>query len=374
MLNNKFHQAALDELETLVDIPSETGYEHELLRYLDDRFRGMGLQTDYQPVIQDRYNLVVNPQENPLIITAHTDTVPEVLEGRKCYRYTKGDLVYGRGAADTKGSIAALIMAVETFLKEEGAVKDDFPFTLVFTVDEEKEGTGAEVMADSLSGRGAIVMEPTDLNVGIAQAGSIEMLMKVFGKPAHGGQWDEAENAIKRTIKIINELDKLPFINDQDDLIGTGGFNMQWLKGGQKQALIVPSRCEAVLDFRVLPHQDVEEFKDVLESFMSNFGLVDIEFLEYSPSFRVSSEDAMIQLISVAVKEAIGKDVTLRGFKSWTDAEPLYSEGISPVIFGPGSLTLGHTPHEHINIHQVVAASKVLLEAIRRVTYHPQHI
>ena len=374
MVNNKFHQATLDELETLVDIPSETGFEHEMLRYLDDRFQGMGLVTDYQPVIQDRYNLVVNPQDNPLIITAHTDTVPEILEGRKCYRYTKGDLVYGRGAADTKGGIAALIMAVESFLQNERMENKNLPFTLVFTVDEEKEGAGAEIMAESMNGKGAIVLEPTELNVGVAQAGSIEVLIKVFGNPAHGGQWDLVENAVKRTIRIINELDKLPFVNDYDDLLGPGGFNMQWLKGGQKHALIVPSRCEAVLDFRVLPDQDVEEIKDVLETFLGNYGLVDVEFMEFSPSFRVPSEEPMVQLMCKAVETSIGEKTNVQGFKSWTDAEPLYGAGITPVIFGPGSLTLGHTPHEHININDVVSASNVLKETIRRATNHIQHI
>ncbi len=373
-MNNQLFDRVLNELETLVDIPSESGREHEILRYLEDRFQGMGLETSYHPVIQDRYNLVVNPGENTLLITAHVDTVPETLENRKCYRYTKGDLVYGRGAADTKGGIAALITAVEDFLKDEEHTRENLPFTLVFTVDEEKEGTGGEILSENINCKGAIVLEPTDLKIGISQAGSVELHMDVFGEPAHGGMWDEVENAVKRTIKIINQMESLPFVNEYDELLGPGGYNMQWLKGGQKHALIVPSRCEAVIDFRVLSHQDVEEIKDVLETYLGNFELVDIEFYEDSPSFNVSADEPLVSLIKDSAYSALNQELSYCGFKSWTDAQPLYENGITPVIFGPGSLHLSHTPHEHISVQEVVSASLVLTETVRRLTYNIQYL
>lgn len=373
-MNNQFYEAVLNELETLVDINSESGKEHELLRYLDDRFQGMGLETTYQPVIQDRYNLVVNPQENTLLITGHVDTVPEVLENRKCYRYTKDDLVYGRGAADTKGGIAALIIAIETFLQENSTGKEELPFTLAFTVDEENEGTGAEVLAENINCRSAIVLEPTDLKVATAQAGSVELYLDVFGEPAHGGKWDEAESAVKRTIKIINQMENLPFVNEYDELLGPGGYNLQWLKGGQKHALIVPSRCEAVIDFRVLGHQDVEEIMDVLETYLGNFELVDLEFQEYSPSFSISPEEPVVNLLKDSAATALGQEISHCGFKSWTDAQPLYEAGVTSVIFGPGSLNLSHTPHEHISVHEVFSATLILTETVRRIAYKPQYL
>lgn len=366
MKDEKLFNLAQRELETLLNIPSETGTEYEILRYLEDRFRFMGLDVERQPVLQDRYNLLVNHRPDSLLITAHVDTVPEVIEGQRCVRSRDGDLVFGRGAVDVKGSIAATIAAVEQFLEED--IQEAPSFSLAFTVDEERGGKGAEILAASLESKAAVVLEPTDLQLGIAQAGSMESLVTVYGSPAHGGEFGMGENAIRRALKFLEEMETLPFLLESDEFVGPAGFNLQWLRGGQKNALVVPLKCEAVVDFRILPHQDVNELRLVLEQFAERFGRAEVKYLDISPSFSISEDDPVVHLFREAGQAAVGNDIPLAGIRSWTDAQPLYSAGVTPVIFGPGSLSVAHTPYEVIDLKDVVTASRILAETMKRVS------
>ncbi len=366
-MREKIFDRAQRELEALLNISSETGNEYEILRYLEDRFRFMGLQVERQPVLQDRYNLLVNHQPDSLLITAHVDTVPEVIEGQRCARYHDGDLVFGRGAVDVKGSIAASIVAVEQFLLEED-IQETPSFSLAFTVDEERGGKGAEMLAAYLDARAAVVLEPTELQLGVAQSGSLEAQLTVYGSPAHGGEFDMGENAIKRAVEFLESLGRLPFLLERDDLVGPAGFNLQWLRGGQKNALVVPLKCQAVIDFRILPHQDVKTIQGMLEEFADDFGRVEVKYLDVSPSFNISLEEPVVQLFREAGQAALGDDIPLVGIRSWTDAQPLYSAGITPVIFGPGKLAVAHTPYEFVDLKEVVSASRILAETMRRTS------
>lgn len=368
-IRDRLYNLALKELETLIDMPSESGDELEVLKYLEERFNYMGLSTEHQEVLGGRYNLLVNPVESPLIITAHVDTVPEEVEGEKCLRRVDGDIVYGRGAVDMKGGITSTIVAME-LLMEEGALEGDLPFTLAFTVDEEKEGRGSQVLAASYkNSRGAIVLEPTDLMLGVAQAGSIELFLNFYGRPSHGGELYRGDNAIKRAMKFFYELEKLPVLQNEDELVGSAGFNVQWIKGGEKDILIVPAYCQAVVDVHILPRQDIEEVKEDVEQLIEQFGDVDAEYLDLSPSFFLSREEAVVKLMQNAGLASSGSEPGFKGVRSWTDAQPLFSEGIPPVIFGPGDLSVAHTPFEHVSLEEIVSAGHILAETVRKASF-----
>lgn len=348
------------ELQRLLEISSVSGEEREMLAYLEKRCRAMGLHTRHQPVAGAGHNLLVNPLPEPgLIITAHTDTVPEVINGNGCRYEIVGERYYGRGAADAKGGIAALLAAMhELFEKGDLGTKDLPPVTFAFTVDEEQEGRGSEELA-RLGGSAAVVIEPTDLKVCIAQSGSVTVHLRVYGRSAHGGEYECGENAVFRAIELLDRLKRLPALNRQHPLIGEGGYNLQMIKGGGTE-MAVPGQCELILDFRVLPGQEPEEVQNAVDNLLSEYGGVESKWVDVSGSYEIDKDEPVVSLMRACFREALGEEPCLGGIRSWTDGENLFCSGKRPVVFGPGNLPVSHTEEEYIELPEVVKAAGVL--------------
>lgn len=354
------------ELQRLLDISSVTGDETEMLVYLEKRCAGLGLSTRHQQVAGVRHNLLVNPLPEPeLIITAHADTVPEVINGQVCRREIVGQRYYGRGSADVKGGTAALLTALqELFIRGDLKVGEMPPVTLAFTVDEEREGRGSEELA-KLGGHAAVVIEPTDLKLCIAQAGSVIMKVQVHGRPTHGSTYESGDNAVLRAIRLLGELEQLPIFSRRHDLIGRGGYNVQMISGGSGE-MAVPHRCDLILDCRVLPGQSPSEVQLAINALVSDWDGVDIRWLDVSGPYEIGEREPVVALVSSCIREALGEEPCLGGILSWTDAENLYAAGIKPVVFGPGSLAVSHTADEYIDLSEVVKAARVFAGLVSR--------
>lgn len=351
---------AREELLHLLHIPSPSGAEERLLSYLETRFRALGLETGHLPVPGSSYDLLVNPLTAPrLLIDTHVDTVPDIIEGQDCPVRVQGDAIYGRGSADAKGSLVAVILAVE-MLRQKGRPVRNLPMTLAFTVDEEREARGSEVLADSLAPLEAVVMEPTGLTVAVAEAGSLVVEVTVTGIRAHGSCPDAGESAISRTLAILERIHGLPFVQERHPLVGPADFNVRYLCGGSEE-LAVAGLCRALLDFRLLPGQDVEAVKRELGEFLVASG-VTYRVVETSPPYQLPEGEPVVRRLRQACRQALGQEGRIGGMVSWTDAENLFSRGIPAVVFGPGRLEVAHTPDESVNIREIVAAARVLVE------------
>lgn len=353
----------IQELSRLVAIRSESGREQEILNYLEARLEAIGFIPFRQRVINDRYNLIWAPRLSPkLLISAHVDTVSDFGHPGMYSPRIEGGRLYGRGSVDTKAGIAALIIALE-LARENGINAADF--AVAFTVDEEQEGLGSKVLPEIMQAEGAVVLEPTELTVCTAEAGSIEVRLEITGSAAHGGDFESGENPILRAVSLIDSFRDLSFISGYHPHIGSGGFNLMEIKGGSN-ALAVPDRCELFVDFRVLPGQDVAEVKSELVCFFGREG-VRAEFIDIDPPFEIKEEEPVIRLIKRAYQTALDKPPKLGGIKSWTDAANLVSGGIPSVVFGPGKLAVAHTPSENVELSEVAAAAKVLYQLILEV-------
>lgn len=353
------------KLRELVAIPSETGQEAAIVAYLEEELAGYGLPLARQPVQGERHNLLVNPLPEPaLLIDVHVDTVPLTLEGVGCPFREEGDLLYGRGACDAKGSIVAVLAALRLLapLPSPGA----FPVTIALTVDEEGAGLGSELLADALRPRAALAMEPTGLALCPAQAGSLVVRLKAQGVAAHGSEFEAGQNACAALLESLARLSSLSFLKSSHPLLGPSGYNLRYLRGGAPE-LIVPQACEAVVDFRLLPGMDAEAIRQEVEAFWQREGL-EGEIVELAPAYALQGNEAIIGLFRSAFKKACGREPEITGMKSWTDAENFYAVGVPAIIWGPGELAVAHTPHEHINVRDIVAAAQVLRALVQGVT------
>jgi len=348
-------QARIKEtIFTLASIPSPSGQEEAILEYLINRLQDQGFGLKTQEVPNRFYNIIVNEgRNNPLLLTAHVDTVPPWL-GIFPPRIHE-DTLEGLGVCDNKAGVALMLLLLEE-RKREGK---PIPATFAFVVDEEREGAGSATLAQGSLPPYAIVLEPTSLEIAIAEGGSVEFEIHVKGRSVHGSCLSAGINAIERAIELVTEIKKLPFLYSEHPLLGPGGFNVEKFSGGDGE-LRVPDLCTLEIDFHVLPNQDINQIIQEIKNVLERDPLVNYVVKDISEPFALSEDTPIVSNLVRAFRQALNREPRLSGMRSWTDAAHLYAAGVKPVVFGPGELAKCHTPGEWISVKEVVEAFWVL--------------
>ena len=344
----------VEQLVNLVSIPSVSGEEGPILGYLEEFLTGLGVDAVRQRVEDGWYNLLVNHREsNRLLLAAHVDTVPP-LDGLPPQPVLKDEAVWGLGACDDKAGVAILMGLVKRFTdKLEG-----LPVSFAFLVDEENQGKGSETLAREGLPPWGIVFEPTELKICTCEAGSLEVELITYGKMVHGSEVEEGENAVDKALVVIEKLKGLSFLHDEDPRLGRSLMNILQIQGGDG-TLRVPNRCQVLLDFRVLPHQNAEGMAAEIVSLLESEG-VEFEFKDVSLPFEIEPDAWVIRELARAVEETTEQESQLAGMRSWTDAAHLLEAGTQAVVFGPGKLSICHTPQEMLKIDELELAYRVM--------------
>jgi len=347
------------ELLRLIKIDSRSGNEAKIIKYLEERLLNLGFSCVKQEVIDKRENLIINPLKTPkLVISTHVDTVSLENNENNSPRI-ENSKVYGIGSSDPKASIVSILYALE---KVEKHVFEEKGITIAFFVDEEEQGLGSEKFCEVYKPEYALVLEPTDLNICIAEAGSYEVEIIVKGRAAHGSEVEKGENAIIKAFNLIKEVDKLSFLKEKHELIGKSNFNIQMIKGGGK-LLAVPDICKLIIDFRLLPNQNLKNVKSEIEAFLRS-KKAEFKFIDFSPPFEISPDSEIVKRLKEAFEIVTRKKAKIAGMKSWTDAENFYRAKAEAAIFGPGKLEVCHTKEEHVEIKDVEIAGEFLKEVV----------
>ncbi|GBD08289.1 Acetylornithine deacetylase [Candidatus Thermoflexus japonica] len=351
-----------DLLARLIAIPSPSGEEGALIAFLEEWFRARGFPVARFPVPDHPWpDLLIHPQPRPRwLITAHLDTVPPLQHPRPYEAVERDGRIYGLGSADVKGGLAALMAALEIV---GAAALAKAPVSIALTVDEENMGRGAEALARACRPEAVLAIEPTDLTLSIAEAGTMELVLEIRGRAAHGSAVEEGRNAIREALEILQELESLPSIQARHPLVGRGAVTPLFIHGGER-ALVIPDRCELHLDIRWLPGIPRETFVGEIESALARHPAA-WRILDLSAPFETPAEAPPVQALAAALTEA-GLPVRFSGMPSWTDAEPFARYGARAVVFGPGTLALAHTPEEHVPVADLLHAVRVFTALIRQ--------
>jgi len=327
----------LDLARSLIDIDSTTGREGEACRWLADHLRSRGFSVTEQPVKGDRVNVqaLLDPKPD-VVLSTHIDCVPPFFPSR-----VADGRLYGRGACDAKGILAAQVAAAER-LREEGEER----VGLLFVVGEERGSDGAAAAnAIAPGSRFLIDGEPTDSRLGLASRGVLRVKLRAEGKAAHSSLPELGISAIDVLLDALVELRSLPLPADPD--LGTTFYVIGLISGGIAPNVVSPS-AEAELNFRTIgPGADILEALAPLRS-------------------RVAVEE-VLEVPPVRLQTVPGFDSAVFAF---TTDIPLLSEWGRPLLFGPGSIVVAHTDEESIEIAEMDAAvdtyvrlSKSLLSA-----------
>ena len=311
-------------------IPGAAG-EKELAYFVADWCRRAGLEVEIEEVAAGRPNVIATARGSgggrSLMLNAHMDTVGvEGMEDPFSGRIADGRL-YGRGACDMKGGLAAIMLAASR-AKDAGLAGD---VIVTAVCDEELASIGTEAIAAVRRADAAIVSEPTEERVCIAHKGFVSWEIETTGRAAHGSRPDLGIDAIVRMGGVLVALEKLDQklrSSHAHPLLGTGSVHASLIEGGQEYSSY-PARCVLVGERRTIPGETPELVARELQELLG--ALEGSSRIRLSrPPFETRREESIVRLVC----EAVGTtDVVGVGF--WADSALLSGAGIPTVLFGP---------------------------------------
>jgi succinyl-diaminopimelate desuccinylase len=297
----------------------------------------------------------VGPEDAPTVVFhGHLDVVPGHEE--QFLPRVEGERLYGRGAYDMKGGLAAMMCAVHDLADQE-----QVRVRLVIVPDEESEDIERR-SSDDLVRRGyvgvfAITGEPTDLHIGVQAKGVLACRLLVAGRAAHGSTPWLGDNAIVKAVDVFRRIESLPFSRDSSELFDRPSINLGRVVGGDAPNK-VPDACVMDVDIRYLPEQDPD---DILAAIRA---IPDVEIKRtfiYPPAF-VSRSNPYVRTLC----ETVGPTTVSVGRDGASDAVSYLRAGIPAVEFGPGGGG-HHGPEEWVSIPSLAQYRQLLAAFARRV-------
>jgi acetylornithine deacetylase len=319
----------------LIDIPSVTGEEKLIGLFLKSHLEELGYVVEMQEVENDRFNVFATTGAWPrVVLSTHLDTVPPHIVSSE-----NEEKIFGRGACDAKGIIAAQIVAAER-LREE----DVQEIGMLFTVDEEQGSLGAQVANKKKLEQPPEYLingEPTDNKLASATRGSLRLKLRTKGRAAHSAYPEQGESAIEKLLDVLESVRKCLWPSDR--LLGETTCNIGVIGGGTR-ANVVPEEAYADLQLRLV--STASPVKSILENAIA--GRAQVEY---------SSEHEPVRL------------QTIDGFEPcivrFTTDIPYLSKWGTPLLLGPGSILNAHTDHEFVEKRELTWAVDLYAQLVR---------
>lgn len=319
----------------LIDIPSTSGDEGALALFLADYLDSLNYRVELQEVAAGRSNLLALTSDAPrVVLSTHLDTVPPRITASE-----DGEYIYGRGACDAKGIIAAQIAAA-TRLRAEGIEQ----LGLLFTVDEELGSLGARAANAHPAAsqcRYLINGEPTDNLLAVGSKGSLRARIKTKGRAAHSAYPEHGESAIEKLLDVLADIRDAPW--PKDEFFGATTCNIGTLAGGTRPN-VIPAEAEAMLQIRLV--LDSAEIKNILERGVA--GRAEVEYLSVSERVRMLGVEGFEQCV----------------VRFTTDIPYLQNWG-TPLLVGAGSILDAHTEHERVSKAELLRSVEIYARLVR---------
>jgi acetylornithine deacetylase len=315
----------------LIDIESVSGNEGAAAAYLAETLERLGYAVERMPVEGDRFNIFARPPEvaaPALVFSTHIDTVPPFIASRE-----DNENIYGRGACDAKGIIAAQVAACER-LRATGQAAG-----LLFVVGEERDSLGATVANRNPRGSRFLVNgEPTDNRIATASKGALRVEVIAHGRMAHSAYPQLGESAIDKLLDALQALRSLKLPHNPE--IGPTTANIGVIEGGRAPN-VIPDFAKAQLLYRlVTPSAELREA--IVEAVGTRAEVHFILDIPYTRFLKVPGLETMTA--------------------SFTTDIPQLSKWGEPVLLGPGSILVAHTDREFLAKAELMRAVDLYVE------------
>ena len=311
-----------------------------------------------------------DPSRKTLIINGHLDVVPvnapawtrdpfspEVVDGR----------LYGRGAADMKGGIAAAIVALDMLKRSGRRPGANLVFHLV--ADEERGGalgTRALLEQGLIRGDACLIPEPTDLAVCVAERGLLQGRINVAGRPAHGSRPREGVSAIEHAARLVVAIHGADFPGPGHPLLGSPSANVGLINGGSAMNTVAET-CSVGVDRRLLPGATEEGAIEELRAMIESAGVDGLNYSFVAETFgeasEMSADDPFAVLVRSCVAASTATVPSVIGMTFTTDARFVRNQAAIPtVVCGPGAIDQAHGDDEFVSVERLNEAAAAFAE------------
>ena len=348
-------------------VPGAAG-EAAIATFIAEWLRAAGLEVHMEEVQPGRPNVVGIAHGagggRSLLLNGHIDTVGVAGMSQPFRPRVEGGKLYGRGAYDMKGGMAACLIAAAEAARLN--LRGDVIVTAV--MDEEYAGLGTLAIADQVRADGAIVAEPTELQLVVAHKGFVWLEVETQGVAAHGSRPHLGVDAIAKMGGVLTGLERLAAELAQrppHPLLGPPSVHASTIQGGGEWSTY-PDRCTLAIERRTLPGETGDTAEAELRVIVDGLAAADPAFkavvrrdLVRSP-LETPAGAAIFAAVQQAAAGVLGKPVEPTGVSFWTDAASLHAAGIPTVLFGP--LGAGaHAAEEWVDLASVQRCADVYL-------------
>ncbi|MDO8136597.1 MAG: M20 family metallopeptidase [Candidatus Brocadiales bacterium] len=381
-MQREINQFFEDQREELVRLASELiaartenppGNETLAVRVVERYLKDLEIRYHIFEKEPGRSNIVarIGTGKPSLLVACHLDVVPAgdgwqqdpfqamILDGR----------IYGRGASDNKGQMAAS-MVLARFLKErEASLKGEF--ILVGAADEERGSRlGLEYLLKECELKADFAIIP-DVSYGmekidICEKGALFLRITSYGRQAHGSRPEQGVNAIWNMIDLLLELGDMPFKVTSHPLFTPPTLNLGTIQGGAARN-IVPGKCQVGIDIRYLPGETKEDILErvqalikKVESASGGQARFELQVESHLNPSQVPLDNPLVELIGRHTEAVLGQRPEIMGLSGATVTKQLLEKGITAVGFGPGDEDQAHIANESIEVQQLVDFAKVM--------------
>jgi acetylornithine deacetylase len=338
----------------------------------------MGMVVDWQEVEPGRPNVIAhwpekslstNPSAKRLMLSAHMDTVPTTGMTIPPFDATLRDgRIWGRGACDTKGSLAAMLTALRLAYESNALPSDSLYF--VATMSEETGCDGATaLMQHGFRADAAIVGEPTSCQVVAAHKGPVWFDVETKGRACHASLPEKGINAIETMSRIVEYVSgpwQESLRQETHPLLGHSTACVTTIEGGSK-VNIIPDRCRAQIDGRFVPGRTADEIEADLRKRLQAHLDADEKFTLTVNKAHTALDcppDAPVVQALLEVCHPITGQRQPSGVNYFADTGPFSAAGIPSVLFGPGDIAQAHTADEFLELEQLYQATEILLNLL----------
>jgi len=336
--------------------------EAEIARFVTAWLDAHGLDVETQELGPSRANVIGRARGSgdgrSLILNAHMDTVSVAGAVDGLQPRVEGNRLYGRGAYDMKGSLAA-IMLVAAEAAERNLAGD---VIVTAVADEEAGSIGTEAVARTVVADAAIVAEPTELRLALAHKGFVWVEIETRGRAAHGSRYDLGIDAIAlmgHVLVGLGDLDERLRAGDAPHpLLGHGSLHASLIEGGQELSTY-PERCLLKIERRTLPGESAEHVEEQLRALAAPVGAT-VKRLFLREALETSRSEPIATTLLRNATDVLGESPQVIGVPFWTDAALLSAAGIPSIVFGPGGEG-AHADVEWVDLDDVEKTVRVLL-------------
>ncbi|MCS3633753.1 acetylornithine deacetylase [Salinibacter ruber] len=351
--------------------------EAELAAYIADRMHDIGLDVDHWEPAPGRPNVVGvlsgDGDGRSLMWNAHTDTVGVEGMDAPFTPVRQNGRLYGRGAQDMKGSLAAQLIAARTLRESDTSLSGDVLVAAV--ADEEHKSIGTEALVDRYDADGAVVTEPTDLELVRAHKGFVWIDIRTQGRAAHGSRPAEGIDANMHMGRVLSKLEALNrslSSGEAHALVGPPSLHAGQLRGGDAPS-VYAAECHLRMERRTVPGTSAEDALEEVQTVLHELSEADDAFeaeaeIAFSRGTLKTPADATVASATRAgLSRTLAPNTPLAdtGASFWTDAALLSAAGTETVVLGPKGAGL-HTTEEWVDLASVAQLAEVLVHTARR--------